>query len=467
MIPSSTLFDQSTITTLLDHDPLIADYRAFFACFDWSLVDDWQAQRSQRGRPPHPESAYLKAFLIRQKEGFISTSQLRRFLVKHPLLVIELGFHLVLDPTAPYGVDVEATLPCRYWFTEKLAHLDPDLLQDLLAATVQALHAEIPGLGETVAFDVKHIFAWVRENNPQVYVTGPFNVTYRCKGDPDCRLGVKKSSNQESDDASEQPPADASKTSSHHEPTDGSTNKSKSKKKKKVSLFGYGTGVAACTDPVYGDIVLAEYTLPFNAADVTYYRPLFRRTVVTLNQFPIYVAADAAFDFWYIYETVAHGLGIAAIPLNRHGHEEVPRDPDGTPYCSAGLRMHPTFQFQHTNGYRCLRYRCPLLFPEPTEQTCSHAQFLKGKGCVKDSNIEKGGLMRALLDRESALYHVIYHQRTACERINSQAQALGIERPKVRNIRSVRNLNTLIYLVINARALAKAKSINKGLLQMN
>ena len=85
----------------------------------------------------------------------------------------------------------------------------------------------------------------------------------------------------------------------------------------------------------------------------------------------------------------------------------------------------------------------------------------------KDPNWEKGGLMRALLDRDGPLYHVIYNQRTACERINSQAQALGIERPKVRNIHSVRNLNTLIYLVMNARALAKAKSINRGLLQIH
>ena len=343
--------------------------------------------------------------------------------------------------------------------------LDPKLLQALLQATVAALQEEIPGLGETVAFDVKHIFAWVRENNPQVYVKGPFNVSYIPKGDPDCRLGVKKSSNQASDDASDQQQADCAKTSSDHKPTDGAPNKSK--KKKKVSLFGYGTGVAACTDPVYGDIVLGEYTLPFNKADVSYYRPLFARTVVALNQFPTYVSADAAFDFWYIYETVAHGLGIAAIPLNTHGHEEVPRDPDGTPRCSAGLRMHPPYQFQHTNGFRAQRYRCPLLFPERTDQTCDHEQFAKGKGCVKDINIEKGGLMRALLDRDGPLYHVIYTQRTACERINSQAQAFGIERPKVRNIRSVRNLNTLIYLVINARALVKAKSINKGLLQMN
>ena len=75
--------------------------------------------------------------------------------------------------------------------------------------------------------------------------------------------------------------------------------------------------------------------------------------------------------------------------------------------------------------------------------------------------------MRALLARTSPLYHVIYHRRTACERINSQAQAFGIERPKVRNKHSVQNLNTLIYVVINVRALAKAKSINTGLLQMN
>jgi len=441
MIPSSDLFDQSMISALLDHDPLIAEYRAFFSLFDWSVVDDWQAQRSARGRPAHPESAYLKAFLIRQKEGFSYTTQLRRFLLKHPLLVIELGFHLVLDPSCPYGFDVEETLPCRYWFTQKLRLLDRSLLQDLLHATVRALMQEIPGLGEVVAFDVKHIFAWVRENNPQVYVEGPFNVTHLPKGDPDCRLGVKKSSNQEQPDGS--------------------------KKEKKVSLFGYGTGVAACTDPVYGDVVLAEYTLPFNEADVTYYRPLFQRAVVAANQFPTHVTADAAYDYWYVYETMAHGPGIAAIPLNTHGHDEVPRDPDGTPRGFAGLRMHPTFQFQHTRGYRVQRFRCPLLFPEPTGATCQHAQFVKGKGCVKDPNWEKGGLMRALLDRHSPLYHAVYTQRTACERINSQAQALGIERPKVRNIRSVKNLNTLIYLVINVRALAKAKSINKGLLQMN
>ena len=231
--------------------------------------------------------------------------------------------------------------------------------------------------------------------------------------------------------------------------------------------MGYGSGVAAATDPVYGDVVLSEYTLSFNETDVTYYRPLFQHAVVAMNQFPTHVTADATFDYWYIYETVAHRRGIAAIPLNTHGHEEVPHDPDGTPRCSAGLRMHPTYQFAHTNGFRAQRFRCLLLFPTHTGQTCAHAQFAKGKGCVKDPNWEKGGLMRVLLERQSPLYHAVYTQRTSCERINSQAQALGIERPKVRNGHSVSNLNTLIYIIINVCALAKAKSINRRLLQMN
>lgn len=68
--------------------------------------------------------------------------------------------------------------------------------------------------------------------------------------------------------------------------------------------------------------------------------------------------------------------------------------------------------------------------------------------------------LACLLDRTHPLYHAVYTQRTSCERINSQAKELGIERPRVHNQRSVANLNTFIYLVINVQALQRAKSIN-------
>lgn len=436
MIPTSTRFDQSTLATLLEVDPVVADYRAFFSLLDWSLVERWEAGRSSRGRPAHPESAYLKAFLIRIREGFCYTTQLRSFLVKHPLLVLELGFHLVLDPKHPYGFDVERTLPTRFWLGEKLRSLDRGLLTDLLAGTVQALQEQIPGLGEVISFDVKHLYAWVKENNERVYVPERYDKTQRVAGDPDCRLGVKRSSNKELDDGSAT--------------------------EKKELIWGYGSGVAAATTADYGDVVLAELTQPFNEGDVTYFRPLYQQAVVALQKYPTHLAADAAYDAWYVYDAAVRHGGIAAVPLN--AHSKTIFDPDGVPRCPIGLRMHPTFRYAHTYGYTAQRSRCPLLFPDATGQIGEHEQFQKGKGCQKDINDEPGGRARVLMDRTSPLYHAVYAQRTACERINSQAKELGIEHPKVRNARSVANLNTLIYLVVNVRALTRAKSINAGLL---
>jgi hypothetical protein len=421
---------------LLAADAGVQRYRTLFALFDWSTMDP--PHKRGPGNPGHPKSAYVKALLVRIGEHLSSTPRWRTYLLDHPLLVLELGFRPHLDRNSPYGFDVEKTVPSVGHLNAILRILDSQWLSDLFAQTVQALQAEIPGLGEVVSYDVKHIYANVKENNPRVYMKDRFCKERQPTGDPDCRVGVKRSTNQE------QP--------------DGST------KVKKEYLWGYGSGVAAATTPDYGDVVIAEHTLPFNEADVTYYRPLYLRTVVTLDRFPIHVTADAAFDFWYVYETVAHREGIAAIPLNSHGHEEVPRDPDGTPRCWAGLRMSPTYQFEHTNGFRAQRFRCPLLVPTRTGETCPHEQFVKGKGCVKDPNWEKGGLMRALLDRSGPLYKAVYTQRTCCERINSQAKDLGIERPKARNIRSVRRLNSLIYITINAKALQRARAINASLL---
>jgi hypothetical protein len=146
----------------------------------------------------------------------------------------------------------------------------PACRKHLLAATVAALKDEIPGLGEVVAFDVKHIYAWVKENNERAYVKDRYDKTRIPAGDPDCKLGVKRRTNQEEPDGSS--------------------------KEKVESLWGYGSGVAAATTPDYGDVVLAEYTQPFNEGDVTYFRSLYQKAVAALEQFPMHITADAAFD---------------------------------------------------------------------------------------------------------------------------------------------------------------------------
>lgn len=416
------------------HDPVVQRYRAFFALLDWSQVLERDASRPWPGPLPHPTAAYIKALLVKLCEHQPYITELRRFLVEHPWLVLEVGFRPAVDPTQPYGFDVERTVPCDRYLRHWQQTLDPALLQALLRATVHALQAEIPGLGTTVAVDVKHIYAWVQQNNPKAFVSDRFNPERQPPGDPDCRLGVKRRSNQERPDG---PPTERAEY-----------------------VWGYGTGVVAATDPRYGDVVLAEHTLPFNEADSSYYHPLYRQATVNLGFRPTNVAADAAFDAWHIYQTCADTGGLAAIPLNLRGHPPPARDEQGHPRCPEGLSMTPSYVFDHTHGDRAQLFRCPLLVPVVTGATCPHEQFAKGPGCVKYLNIEAGGRMRVEVDRQSAAYRAIYRQRTAAERINSQATALGIERPRVRQRGSVRTLNTLTYLVINVRALQRARSLN-------
>jgi hypothetical protein len=439
MIPASVGFDQSPLASKLDEDPLVQDYRAFFSHIDWSIVERWQASRSVYcGSHGHPLSAYIKAFLLRIKEGLRYSTDLRTYLIKHPLLVAELGFHLVLDASKPYGIDAQETLPTRFWLGKKLRELDRGLLTDLLNGTISALQEEIPGLGEVVSIDVKHIYGWVRENNPRLSIPYRYSTQRRPVGDHDCRVGVKTSHNRVQEDGSV--------------------------KVKKEYLWGYGSGIIAATVADYGDVVLAELTQPFNQRDITFFRPLYVQVISALGLYPTHLAADAAYDAWYVYDAFVRRGGIAAIPLN--ARTDTIFDPDGVPRCPIGLRMHPTYRYAHPYGYHAQRYRCPLLFPQASDQTCDHEQFKKSKGCIKDINDEPGGRARLLMDRTNPLYHAVYDQRTACERINSQAKELGIERPKVRNGRSVANLNTLIYVVINVRALQRATSINRGLLQI-
>ena len=74
--------------------------------------------------------------------------------------------------------------------------------------------------------------------------------------------------------------------------------------------------------------------------------------------------------------------------------------------------------------------------------------------------------MRHELDRDSAEYKQLYKQRTAVERINAQALELGIERPKLRNQRSIANQNTLIYVLINLRGVQRVQERKAALAQL-
>jgi hypothetical protein len=169
------------------HDKVAQRYEALFEMLDWTVVREKEDSAGQRGRLPHPEAAYIKAMLVMIEDKHEYVSDLHDYLSEHPALVWVLGFRVVPDTHSPYSFDIEQSLPSAGPLRRKLRSLAPSILTRLLAGTLHALREAIPGLGERVIVDVKHIYANVKENNPRAYVKDRYAPSQQPRGDRDCR----------------------------------------------------------------------------------------------------------------------------------------------------------------------------------------------------------------------------------------------------------------------------------------
>lgn len=428
-------------------------YTSLLGLVNWStLVED--IGRRSYGREPISIATYLSAYLIKLDQGLTTMGQLRRFLRRHPSLIWGLGFSLVGSREKPHYFDVEASLPQRRQWSRVLSEMEPEILQRLLDGTVQQLQSTIgPPFGETISLDTKHIIAWVKENNRKAYIEeGRFDKTKQPAGDPDCKLGCKRRRNQVT-------PTKEGKPAS-----------------KKVSIgefyWGYASGIVVTKVAGWGEFVLAELTQTFDKGDTTYFFPLMEATERRLGFRPTYGTADAAFDAFYVYDYFdrEEGEGFAAVPLNVKGGQKRHFATDGRPLCAAGLAMPLKFTYlDRTTSiipYRRAKHVCPLLYPEATGEVCpiDHKRWPNG-GCSTSLAHSHGSRIRHQLDRDSEEYKQIYRQRTAVERLFSQATALGIERPKLRTQRAIANQNSLIYILLNLRALQRVRQKRHALTQ--
>jgi hypothetical protein len=313
------------------------------------------------------------------------------------------------------------------------------------------LYDVCPEFGQTISLDTKHVIAWVKENNPKAYLKGGrYRKDQQPSGDPDCRLGCKRRRNQRT--KSEAPatplrdavPAKGLQVGEYY--------------------WGYASGVVATKVPDWGEFVLAELTQPFDCGDTSYFFPLMADVRRRLGFRPRFGALDAAFDAFYVYEYFYQedGPGFAAVPLVKKGGFSRSFDLNGLPLCEAGLAMPLKFTYRAKKGvlipHEKGRYVCPLFFPNPSGAACpiNDPHFAKG-GCQTTLATSVGARIRHQLDRTSDAYKDLYKQRTATERINALATDLGIERPKLRNGAAIANLNTLIYVLINLRALLRMR----------
>lgn len=438
--------------------PMARKYLALLGGLDWVHFPERETNHPWPGSAPLPRAPFVMAYLVKLDQQFQYMSQLRQFLLDHPALIWLLGFPLKASSGQPYGFDPEASLPTTRLFLEVLRRLPNQSLQYLLDQTVTTVTALLPAelaFADQVAGDTKHILAWVKENNPKVFIKeGRFDKTKQPKADPDCKLGCKKKHNQKVTEADPCPTQPTPTTN----PVPANT----------VEVgeyyWGYGSGIIATLVPEYGEFVLAELTQTFDNPDITYFLPLLQQVQQRLGHKPKFGAFDAAFDAFYVYEYFHLAGGFAAVPFVERGGIKSRSFDEQThlPLCQAGLAMPLKLTFTnyasdvtHERG----RYVCPLLFPQPTGQPCpiNHKNWPSG-GCITTMATSVGARLRYQLDRESQAYKLLYNQRTVTERIFARAVQLGIERPKLRNQRAITNQNTLIYVLLNLYALERLRA---------
>ncbi|GAB5492331.1 MAG: hypothetical protein Phog2KO_25460 [Phototrophicaceae bacterium] len=442
--PPALSFSRGQLPRFVKRSPTALRFYALLHLIDWKRFPERQIQAHWKEEAT-PYRAFVASYLLMLEEQLKSMSRLRLYLCEHPELVWLFGF------TKKRRYDADKILPTARHFTRLLRKMPPECATFLLDETVRLLQEQLQhqDFGQAISLDTKHILAWVKENNPKAYVEERHNKEKQPQGDKDCKLGCKRRRNV-----------------SPELPTPSKNPQPASAIKKGIGEFywGYASGVVATKVPELGEFVLAEYTQAFNCSDVSYFHPLMADTERRLGFRPRFGTFDAAFDAHYVYDYF-HRDGtkwqhaFAAIPFSGRS---APRtfDKDGHPICEAGLSFFPSYDFisratlfEHQRTH----YVCPL--KGQTEQACpiQHKRWAKG-GCTHRIPTSMGARLRHFIDRESELYKHIYKQRTATERINSQAKALGIERPKLRNQQAITNRNTLIYVLINLRGLQRIQT---------
>jgi len=449
--------DETLLPPFVRESAVALKYLRLLGPLDWSRFPERPDQRFWLDCPPLPYAPFVAAYLVKLDQHLPYMADLREYLVEHPALVWVLGFPLVPSSEFSWGFDVDASLPTHRHLSRLLRQLLPVGPQFLLDETVRVLQADLPSqsspVGECISMDTKLIIAWVKENNPKAYVQDRFNKDQQPAGDPDCRLGCKRKTNQRK----------ASRTGPDAHPVTPTKNPIPAKDRAAGEYYwGYGSGVVVTRVADWCEFVLAEFTQPFDQPDVSYFQPLLAQTQRRLGRAPRFGAFDAAFDAFYVYEYFANAGGFAAVPLVERGGR-TPRvfSAEGLPLCMAGLPMPLKFTYFSRTAFvphECARYVCPLRYPEPTGQTCPqrHKNWRKG-GCVTSMATSIGARLRYQLDRKSEDYQEVYRQRTASERINSQAVDFGIERPRLRNGDSIANHNTLTYVLLNLHALQRVR----------
>lgn len=426
---------------LLFYPMSLNHYDSFFNHLDLSPIKELTLTT---GRKPFSRKAICRALIYGNLQGIRTLSELETELSTNLAIAYKCGFN---DP------------PSRHRFEEFIHNTPNETLQKVRINQVKTLISSGIITGKFLSIDATPIIAWVKENNPKIFLKDKFNKRKYPKGDPDARLSVMI--------VQHSPSAPIKK--------EQQLELFKSPKRKKQTQFFWGYRNHTIFDSL-SELPIFEITKPANVAESKMFIPSFKQAIKDFKFKPKGTLGDAIHDTESIRKFIRKKLKSKDfIPINpRSSKQEIKVTPKNTRICIAGFEMYPWGKFKDRGKIR-QKFVCPILHLKHMSKkhpSCpiNHPKFSKG-GCYAYTRIDKSYRTSAL-DPKSQYFKQIYKLQSGSERGFSRLLTLYMQQPKVTGLDAVANHCTLAHIAVLAIAVAAVKTNNpknvrfiKGLLK--
>lgn len=407
-------------------------YESIFEHLDLSVFKE---RLPKTGRRPFCRRAICRALVYKNLKAIKTLSE----------LVFELSTNLGIA----YILGFDKQVPSRHRFEEFLHNMPNQLLQQIRKQQIKTL-IELGVIGgKYLSIDSTPIVAWVKQNNPQIFVEGKFDKTKHPQGDPDARLGFMR----------KQKPIKHFK-----EQQSEFFNLSNKDKGQIICFWGYRNH--AIFDSL-SELPVFEITKPANVFDSKVTVSAFKELNRNFKFKPKGILGDAAHDSEHIRRYIRRSLKAKDfIPINpRATKQEIKFTKHNTRACIAGFEMYPWGKFKDRGRIR-QKFVCPIIhsktFAAKHNSRCpmNHPKFSKG-GCYAYVRVDKS--YRAdCIDPKSQYFKKIYNLQSGSERGFSRLLTFYMQRPMLTGLNAISNQCTLAHITIMAVAIAAIKAKQKS-----
>jgi len=374
-------------------------------------------RESNRGRPPLPREALLKAFIYKAFRGLKTLTDLTFEFQNNPNICQAVGFNPYINP------------PSIERFSQFLRDTPHSLLQNIRIQLVSTLLNEGVISGKYLVMDSCPILAKVRENNLKSSISHRFDKTQIPKGDPDARLGVLI-----------------------HFPQPF---------KKEIRYFwGYRNHIVADAEE---ELPIWEVTLPANKSEIHQAIPILEKIKDTFSLSIETVGGDAIYDTENILGFIINNLKAeAVIPRNLRNEQTPSYTIKGNDaYCQANLPMYRKGKMTlKKTGVTYLQYCCPIHFGKEKQRyllcPSAHPKFTQQKGC--NVLIRLTPSIREQINYGSKVFKELYNKRTSVERVFSRLLSIAMQDLPVIGINAIRNYCTIAHITVLLVALTAKRS---------